>query len=361
MSEGFNNPVTNAVGTLIRNIIRSQNFVANVSGWGLFRNGGLQLAGQAAQIIILFNDGSALNLYSGNYTEDSGTVLTGAWMTFTPKPQPGAIWAPGAVGAQSNPAGPVASLLIASPYNTSPAGQQSRINLKSGGVIDIDAFIVQVTAGSGNGGGQFFVLASDSGRTVLSSHVVGDLRERVIITGSGSYSIGPGGNNAPDVSIFRDAAGAFGITSQVRIYGNAASDALRLGINGEARLRYMIDTTGGTNIGDGTNPSDVAYYRAAAGKLGITGDVALDTIGRGFMLKEGANAKMGRAVLVAGSVVVNNTKVTAASEIFLTTQIPGGTVGTPYISARTAGTSFTISSTNAADTSTVAWQIVEPS
>lgn len=65
----------------------------------------------------------------------------------------------------------------------------------------------------------------------------------------------------------------------------------------------------------------------------------------------------GRAVLVGGTVVVSNPNVTDASNIFLTSQVSGGTSGALRISARTAGTSFTITSTSVLDTSTVAYLI----
>ncbi len=88
---------------------------------------------------------------------------------------------------------------------------------------------------------------------------------------------------------------------------------------------------------------------------------SLDLVGMGFKIKEGTNAAMGLATLVGGTLVVNTTKVTANSRIFLTGQ--GGNVanlGTYNVTARTAGTSFTITSSNVLDTNTVAWQIVEP-
>lgn len=91
------------------------------------------------------------------------------------------------------------------------------------------------------------------------------------------------------------------------------------------------------------------------------GQVSLQTVGTGFSIKEGSNAKMGTATLVAGSVVVNTTAVTANSRIFLTSQVDGGTPGFLRVSTRTAGTSFTIVSGSATDTSTVAWIIFEPS
>lgn len=99
----------------------------------------------------------------------------------------------------------------------------------------------------------------------------------------------------------------------------------------------------------------------AAGTATITGNLILNTAGNGIQIKEGTNATMGVATLVAGTVVVNTTKVTATSRIFLTTD--GGTLtnlGSVYISARTAATSFTISSTNVLDASDVAWVILEP-
>lgn len=68
----------------------------------------------------------------------------------------------------------------------------------------------------------------------------------------------------------------------------------------------------------------------------------------------------GRSVLVAGAVVVANTNVTAVSNIYVTSNIDGGTPGWLRVSARTAGTSFTITSSSGTDTSTVAWLIVDP-
>lgn len=104
-----------------------------------------------------------------------------------------------------------------------------------------------------------------------------------------------------------------------------------------------------SNVSDGTN--------------GILpkGDLSLSEVGKTFKIKEGTNAKMGTSVLVGGTIIVSTTAVTANSRILLSIQTPGGTVGTPYISERSSGTSFTITSTSATDTSTVAWIVIEPS
>lgn len=90
-----------------------------------------------------------------------------------------------------------------------------------------------------------------------------------------------------------------------------------------------------------------------------TGNVLISTIGKGLQVKTGTNAKIGTAVLVAGTLTVANTSVTANSRIFLTSQVDGGTPGFLRVTTKTVGTSFVITSSNAADTSTVAWHIVE--
>lgn len=71
-----------------------------------------------------------------------------------------------------------------------------------------------------------------------------------------------------------------------------------------------------------------------------------------------SSPRIGTAVLVTGTVVVADTRITAASRILLTTQSPGGTVGSPYVAAKSAGVSFTITSTSGTDTSTVLYQVV---
>jgi hypothetical protein len=93
--------------------------------------------------------------------------------------------------------------------------------------------------------------------------------------------------------------------------------------------------------------------------IAVSGDVAVTQAGSGLRVKEGANAKQGTAVLVAGAVTVANTSVTATSRILVTSQVDGGTPGWLRVSARVAGTSFTITSSSGTDTSTVAWEMFE--
>lgn len=98
---------------------------------------------------------------------------------------------------------------------------------------------------------------------------------------------------------------------------------------------------------------------SAAGSIDLNGDVSINTAGKGLKVKSGANARIGTAVLVAGTITVNNTSITANTRILLTCLTPGGTPGFLRVSAVVNGTSFTILSSNAADTSTVSWYLIE--
>lgn len=82
------------------------------------------------------------------------------------------------------------------------------------------------------------------------------------------------------------------------------------------------------------------------------------TIGQ-VLIVEGANTALGVATLVAGTVTVNNTKVSANTRIFTSHGVTGGVPG-HLSTVITAATSFVINSSSALDTSTVFWMLVEP-
>lgn len=79
-----------------------------------------------------------------------------------------------------------------------------------------------------------------------------------------------------------------------------------------------------------------------------------------FSRKVGANQAMGTSTLSSGTVTVNNTMVKADSIIQLTDQTGGINLGSLSVGTKTAGTSFVINSTNALDSSTVLWEIIQP-
>ena len=116
-----------------------------------------------------------------------------------------------------------------------------------------------------------------------------------------------------------------------------------------------------TGLAAGSAAGDSARYDELILKANIaapsfTGGI---TVTGGIAQAEGANAKQGVAVLVGGTVTVSNTSVTANSRIFLCSNVDGGTPGWLRVSAKTAATSFVITSSSGTDTSTVAWVILE--
>lgn len=119
---------------------------------------------------------------------------------------------------------------------------------------------------------------------------------------------------------------------------------------------YIANTISGVT----TITNRYGVYQADASSRNVfEGNIEIATAGKSIGIKEGANAKMGIATLVGGTVTVNTTAVAANSRIFLATNVVGGTAGHVSISARVAGTSFTITSTSGTDTSQIAWWIVD--
>lgn len=99
----------------------------------------------------------------------------------------------------------------------------------------------------------------------------------------------------------------------------------------------------------GNAPAGVVVNAAAEVAIGVGGT---DT----------KRIKHGTATLSSGAVTVSDVTVTASSLILLTVQSLG-TVAAPQavaVTARSAGTSFTITSADNTDTSVVAWLMVEP-
>ncbi len=114
----------------------------------------------------------------------------------------------------------------------------------------------------------------------------------------------------------------------------------------------ILDVNGSSTLGPVT-----------ATGLAVTGSIAVTLTGAGLKVAEGGlRPKQGTAVLIAGHVGIPNLGVTTSSRIFLTAQIASsatGTVGALFVKARSAGASFTVGSTEATDTSTIAYEMYE--
>lgn len=206
-----------------------------------------------------------------------------------------------------------------------------------GGNVDLPGTLTVGTGISGPpGGGNITftmltaaLLALTPTTLVLTARATGDAAARFTVDGSGTLGWGDGAG-ATDITIGRYAAGGLEISGALRF------------TNGQLLFR----SDGSVNL-----------YSNAAGVLRT--DDAFEAPGL-RLVATGAAPTAGRTTLVAGTATVNTTAVTANSIVLLTAQTTGAAPGALRVSARTAGTSFTITSASGTDTSSVGWVIVEP-
>lgn len=176
--------------------------------------------------------------------------------------------------------------------------------------------------------------------------------------------IKPKGGGAAAVASF-DAAGNESIVGNLTVSGGVINLGLVAAAPNPVPGALILYTLDGVTLqyvaagGQAANQT-ITGTLTVTGPANIGGNLSITTAGKGLLVKEGSNAKQGTATLTAGAAVVANTSVTATSRILLTSQADGGTPGFLRVSARTAGTSFTITSSSGTDTSTVAYQIFEP-
>lgn len=99
------------------------------------------------------------------------------------------------------------------------------------------------------------------------------------------------------------------------------------------------------------------WWSSSALNVG-SGNIIFGTVGKYIQYKSGTGARTGNATLVAGTVTVSMTSATANTVVFLTRKTAGGTTGDLRYSV-TAGTSITITSSSASDTSVVSYYAIE--
>lgn len=174
--------------------------------------------------------------------------------------------------------------------------------------------------------------------------------------------------------------GPGGVTVPIQLSPGAGEPAIEVYANpGDEYPLFSIDGSGELHWGGGgASPPDSSLIRTFAEQLtinnvaiasqqfrfGVSGGqygsgFDISAVGSGFAAAEGANAMQGIATLVDGTVTVSNLNVTSTSRIILSAQ-DNNTTGALRVSARVAGTSFTITSSNAADSGVVAYEIFSP-
>lgn len=115
-----------------------------------------------------------------------------------------------------------------------------------------------------------------------------------------------------------------------------------------------------------------AEWAAGTAPILEVGELGIDLTTKDIRVGDGVTAfaslpvssgiRRGRTTLVTGTKVVTDASITATSIILLTAQVLG-TVTAPKplaVTARSVGVSFTITSSDATDTSVVGYLIIEP-
>jgi hypothetical protein len=133
----------------------------------------------------------------------------------------------------------------------------------------------------------------------------------------------------------------------VSIGADAAAQTILIGTGTAAKTVAIGSATAGSTLildaATGVDCQTNLVLSTPSTKLEVAGGLPTDFIGRD--------------ILAGGTVTVANTNIAANDKIFLSVELPGGTQG--FLSyAINAGVDFTITSTNALDTSTVAYFIV---
>lgn len=175
----------------------------------------------------------------------------------------------------------------------------------------------------------------------------------IVKVGNALLKIQSNTNTAPqaDIELMRGTNATWGadVYADFRFRSLGGELLVQSGDTGVTTTRMTVAASGNILIG---TPTDNTLA-----KLQIAGNLSLNTAGNKLLITTGTNASAGSNVLVAGTVTVSTTAVTANSIILLTAQ-SGTITGSLKISARTSGTSFTILSTVLTDTANVGWLII---
>lgn len=177
---------------------------------------------------------------------------------------------------------------------------------------------------------------------------------------AGSKLIGSAG-----VSAGADAAavalGHYG-AAQLPVGGTAAGGYFKIHTTDVGATTFTPSVSAAIIADNGDTVLDIAAFQVAGStvaRVDVDGNFATNVAGVGFKIKEGANARMGTATLVGGTVTISNTSVTANTRIFYSISTAGGVQG--FLSTtQSAGVSFTINSSSVADTSSLVWELKEP-
>jgi len=191
----------------------------------------------------------------------------------------------------------------------------------------------------------------------LDELAAGSLTGYIIGAGTGSYTASTSIPSTSVTGIFPVNKGGTGLGA----LGSGVTNALALAPTGSGVMALATNAVLTTPaLLSATATFLVVTNLLTAGAI-TTGDI----YAQGFLKLGGGGTviyeiKHGRATLVAGVAVVSYTGTSTASRIMLGVYTPGGTRGFLDTGTRTAGASFTITSSSILDTSVVDWVVVNP-
>jgi hypothetical protein len=204
---------------------------------------------------------------------------------------------------------------------------------------------------------------------------------RLTVKGSGTTSsttalLVQNANASSSLAVLDNGYVGIGISSPARLLhlkaGSGATGAIRVDAdNGNVANVLEVQTNGDWAFNTNSQET-MRLSNASGGRVGIgtiSPSAKLDVSGSGnftnsltitgsLLMPSGSNTRVGSDVLTAGSVLINNTTVTANSLIFVTPTAAGTLTGTLRITAIVPSTSFTVSSTSITDTAAFSYFIV---
>lgn len=240
-------------------------------------------------------------------------------------------------------------------------------------IIGVDTG-TSVLTGNGNtilGAQTAGALTSGTTNTIIGRNCANTLAtgsNNIIIGNLAGNGMGTGASGCIEITNFQHSNSLSNVMilgqpalTESRLWGSAATRFVANGatVNLLAYNSYLNDSTA-------VAATTVNVFNATTAAINIGGGSALTTIGSAQTtvnklncIQTGAAAATGTATLnQTTAVVVNTSAVTANSTICLSYAVPAGTaIGGYYVSAISAGNSFSLKST-AADTSTVNWVII---
>ncbi len=281
---------------------------------------------------------------SGNQTNDAALSVTGTLTAAGAATVGTTLGVTGAVTGASSIAG-------LSLYAT---------NATTSGTLAVGATgsgtVATITGGSGGAdilqlirsGQPTFGFRSSSGLIIYENTAGRRLTTTWDNSGASTLTLGSTGNASPADSYLTGeyGSGADIAAKDLYIYSGRGTGA---GSTASSRIRFYTPTAG-TNSSTAQTMTERMRITSSGTLIGIGGTATTQ-------IKHGISGN-----LVLGVLVVSDSTVTANTRIFLTTHVRGTiTLPATYDAAtRTPGVSFTITSSNVADTSTVEYLMIEP-